>query len=445
MSQVEKLESEFNQLSDLLINNLDAGEHLWIQLESEQSHFIRFNTAKVRQTGTVADGTVRLRFIHDQRRAVAGFPLTGDLAVDSARGLENLNELRQEVAQLPADPHIVLPQNLGSSREIFPGSLLKPEDAVAALFPVVQSIDFTGIYVAGKIIRAHANSAGQKHWFATDSFCLDYSMIAPSEKAVKGTLAGRNWHQDEYRQQIEHSKSQLQALDLPAKSVLPNRYRTYLAPAAVANLVSVLARAALSESALRQGGSALGKLRDGKQLSPQLHLRENFSQGTAPRFNEFGRVAPEELSLIVNGKLVNTLVNARTAKEYTISANGANSSESLRAPEVGSGTLKSQDILNQLETGLYLANLHYLNWSDRTGGRITGMTRYACFWVEQGEVIAPIQDLRFDESLYSFFGENLEALTDFQEFTPNTSTYSARQLGGSLMPGMLVRDFTFTL
>lgn len=446
MSQrVAQLESEFYRLADLLINNLETGEHLWISLESEESHFVRFNAAKVRQAGMVSDGAVQLRLIYNQRRASATFPLTGDLAVDSANSLENLNELRQEVEQLPADPHIVLPENLGSSREVFLGHLLSPEQAVDALLPDVQNTDFTGIYVSGTVIRAHQNSAGQKHWFATNSFCLDYSMIAPSEKAVKATLAGRQWQQEEYQHQIEQSKLQLQALDLPTKVIQPGCYRTYFAPDATAALVGVLARSALSESALRQGGSALGKLRAGKQLSSQLHLQENFSQGITPRFNEFGRIAPETLPLIVEGRLVNTLVNARTAQEYNISPNGANGGESLRAPELKVGTLPPEAILDELGTGLYLSNLHYLNWSDRVGGRITGMTRYACFWVEHGEVIAPIANLRFDESLYAFFGENLEALTDFQAFIPDTSTYNSRQLGGSLVPGMLVRDFTFTL
>ena len=73
------------------------------------------------------------------------------------------------------------------------------------------------------------------------------------------------------------------------------------------------------------------------------------------------------------------------------------------------------------------------------------MTRYVCFWVEQGEIIAPIKDLRFDDSLYEFLGTKLENLTDTQEFILCVDTYGARSLGGSLMPGLLVNDFTFTL
>jgi predicted Zn-dependent protease len=73
------------------------------------------------------------------------------------------------------------------------------------------------------------------------------------------------------------------------------------------------------------------------------------------------------------------------------------------------------------------------------------MTRYACFWVENGELVAPIENLRFDDSIYDFFGENLEALTDFRSFIPSTGTYGKRSLGGILASGMLVKDFTFTL
>ncbi|NJN88165.1 MAG: TldD/PmbA family protein, partial [Leptolyngbyaceae cyanobacterium SL_7_1] len=132
-------------------------------------------------------------------------------------------------------------------------------------------------------------------------------------------------------------------------------------------------------------------------------------------------------------------------KEYNAVANGASREEMLRSPEVERGTLAATDVLKALDTGLYVSNLHYLNWSDRPTGRMTGMTRYACFWVEQGEIVAPIENLRFDESLYRYFGDKLVNLTDFQEFIPNVETYDHRELGGVWAPGILVDDFTYTL
>lgn len=444
-STLEELESTFFQLSERLINALDDGEHLSLELSGEQSHFIRYNAARVRQTGIIGDATLTLNLIFNHRTAFAAIPFTGDLAVDTALGIESLNLLHKEVSQLPEDPYIVLPENKGCSREVYGGELLPPAIAANEIFPIVQGLDFTGIYASGTILRANSNSAGQQHWFATDSFILDYSLIAPSEKAVKATLAGRHWQPDHFHDQIQQSKAQLLILDAPVHEVQPGRYRTYLAPAATAELITMLSWGAVSEASLRQGGSALAKLREGKTLSPLFSLRENFGGGTVPRFNELGEIAPLEVPLIQAGQLVNTLVSSRTAKEYEIVGNAATNGEGLRSPEVSPGSLKTEDILSQLDTGLYLSNLHYLNWSDRPGGRITGMTRYACFWVENGQIVAPIKDLRWDESLYSFWGDNLLDLTDSQEFIPETGTYDQRSLGGAFVPGMLVDNFTFTL
>ena len=113
--------------------------------------------------------------------------------------------------------------------------------------------------------------------------------------------------------------------------------------------------------------------------------------------------------------------------------------------DVKPGTLEEKDILKALGTGLYLSNLHYLNWSDLVSARVTGMTRYACFWVEGGEIIGPINDLRWDESLYDALGSQLIALTTQAEIDPAVETYFHRALGGSRTPGALIEGFTFTL
>ena len=60
---------------------------------------------------------------------------------------------------------------------------------------------------------------------------------------------------------------------------------------------------------------------------------------------------------------------------------------------MASGDLNQEKVLSQLDKGLFLSNIHYLNWSDNPGGRITGLTRYACFWVDGGEILAPIETI----------------------------------------------------
>ncbi len=444
--EIAVLEVSFNRLVESLLEKREEGEDFTLKLSCERSQFTRFNHAKVRQTGCVADGWVVLTLMGEQRSCFRMFPFTGNWDVDWQECYQALGELREEISFLPVDPYLVLPSGSNYSREVHPGNLLAEDEVVRELLEAVREFDFTGIYAGGSVIKGYADSRGQKHWFATDSFTLDYSIFNPEEQAVKGTFAGSKWDKMAYVAKINDAKKQLELLSRPAKTLSKGEYKTYFAPAAVAELLTMLSWGGVSEGDIQRGSSALAALsRQEKQLSPKFSLKENFQLGLVPRFNDLGEIAPPELPVIEKGILVNTLVNSRTAKEYEKIANGANSSESLRTPEISPGNLASGDILSSLETGLYVSNLHYLNWSDRPTGRITGMTRYACFWVENGEIVAPIANLRFDDSLYSFWGDNLLDFTDFQEYIPEVGTYKAREIGGSMVPGMLVNNFTYTL
>ncbi|MCC5629945.1 TldD/PmbA family protein [Nostoc sphaeroides CHAB 2801] len=446
IEELSALEVSFNQLIETLLIKKSENEQFTVKLSSERSQFTRFNHAKVRQTGCVADGWLELTLMADQRSSVRQFPFIGNWDVDWQLAYTALQELRDELILLPIDPYLVLPSGNNTSREIHSGNLLADELVVPTVLKLVAELDFTGIYAGGIVIKAYGDSNGQKHWFATDSFTLDYSLFSTSGQAVKGTFAGSNWDISAYIAKISEAKQQLELLSRPAKELPRGQYKTYFAPAAVADLLLMLSWGAVSEADIQQGNSALAALsRQEKKLSPRFSLKENFQRGLVPRFNELGEIAALELPIIEKGHLVNSLVNSRTAKEYQKIANGANGSETLRAPEVTTGNLGFEQILPSLDTGLYVSNLHYLNWSDRHTGRITGMTRYACFWVENGEILAPIENLRFDESLYRFWGDKLVDLTNFQEFIPEVGTYESRQLGGSLVPGMLVEDFTYTL
>ncbi|MEO1347408.1 MAG: TldD/PmbA family protein [Cyanobacteria bacterium J06635_15] len=442
----DQWELSFNELVNALRSQLQPQEKFTLRLVAETSQFTRFNQGKVRQTGSVCDGELRLSWIIGQKTGDRALPFTTDKETDWPTLLAVVADLRQEVPQLPDDPYLVLPTGEATSRDVHQGELLPESDIVRTLLPEVDGLDFVGLYAGGRSIRAYADSAGQQHWFETDSFSLDYSLFTQTGQAVKGTFAGSHWDTAAYRCQLAESKELLTLMAQPPKSIERGQYRTYLAPAAMADLLSMFSWGGVSEAAIRRGGSAFGLLSRGeKQLSAKFTLTENFTRGGVPRFNSLGEIAPRQLPIISAGQLVNSLVSSRTAKEYGIAANAAATGESLRAPEVSPGNLAPDEVLSALDTGLYLSNLHYLNWSDRPQGRITGMTRYACFWVENGKIIAPIENLRFDESLYCCFGSELIGLTNRAEFIPEVGTYGNRDLGGIWTPGALVQDFTYTL
>jgi predicted Zn-dependent protease len=149
--------------------------------------------------------------------------------------------------------------------------------------------------------------------------------------------------------------------------------------------------------------------------------------------------------LIESGALVGSLVSPRTAREFGLAANGANGHEMPEALSVSCGDLATRDALAALDTGLAVGNLWYLNYSDRPACRMTGMTRFATFWVEKGKVVAPVNVLRFDDTLYRILGSKLEALTAETELLLDSETYGERGLRSSRLPGALVSEIAFTL
>lgn len=433
-------EDLFYLVLDNALPLLRPQEHLTIELVAETSHFVRFNRGLLRQNGLVEDGNLKLTLTKDQRELEVSCPFTADIAYM----MGCLQEIQMDIDQVPPNPYRVLPQAGQSSRSVYPGELLPPDRVIEEILAPVQGLDFVGFYGGGTIIRASANSEGQRHWFETESFWVDYS-IYQGEQAVKGIYSDRVWDREVYGAKIRQDRSILNLLDQAPRPIDRGTYRVYLAPSGVAALLEML-EGEVGAADLHQQTSALVPLWQGrKQFSPLFSLQENFQSGLVPPFNEYGELAPPCLTLIEKGKLVNILVNSRSAAEYQEVANGANAHETMRGAEISPGELPPDQVLASLDRGIYLSDLHYLNWSDRAKGRITGMTRFACFWVEEGKLIAPIPSMRFDDSLYSLFGENLEALTTTRELIPDTSTYDYRSVGGRLVPGMIIKELTLTL
>ena len=440
------MDKYFSRLNSYLFSLLSKDEMMITNFSGENSQFIRFNNSKVRQTGIIDDMNFTLQLFLNKRKCSVSMTLTGKEDNDKLLLESYINKLRDDISNIPEDPFLVLPVFSESSKEIYSGNLLDFDKAVDHLIPIMQGVDLTGIWASGRIFSGNANSLGLEHWFETETFSLDYSLITPSQKMVKACYAGTDWIQEDYEKYVMDSKKKLDLMNKNPISIEPGDYRTYIAPAGVSDLIDMFSWGGVSEASIQQGDSSLIKLKNlEKKLSPCFSLTEDFSNGTVPRFNGMGEVAPEKLPLIISGSLKNTLVSSRTEKEYKVPSNYATSDESLRSPVMSSGNLNEEQILSSIDKGVYLSNLHYLNWSDKIGGRVTGMTRYACFWVENGEIVAPIENMRFDDTIYNIFGDNLEETTNKLHLVPDVGTYEGRNLGGVHCPGIMLRAFSLTL
>ena len=438
------MKEQFYELTARLEKTLRAGETLLCNLSAERSDFVRFTKALVRQAGSVEQRYLSLRLVREQRQASASIALAGN-GDDLELATATLRSLRDALADLPPDPWLLINETPRSTTTERRGTIVPAEEVLEQSMRFARERDLVGIYAGGTMYRGFANSLGQRNWHEVDSFNFDWSLYRQADQAVKTSYADFGWNPVSFAAKMQQAAEQIDLLALPRRTIEPGEYRAYLSPRALVDVMGLLSWGGFSARARQTKQSPLLRMQEGASLAPKITLTENIGEGVAPAFQSEGFVRPPLVPLIQNGKLGEPLTSPRSAKEYGLATNGANSVESPESLELAAGALAEAEVLNALDTGLYISNLWYLNFSDRPAGRVTGMTRFASFWVEKGRIAAPITPMRFDDSVYRLLGDMLVDLTRERELLPDPGTYGERQTSSARLPGALLKGLRFTL
>ena len=435
----------FQKVSQLLFNELDSSEILILNFEAEITDFVRFNKSKIRQAGRVHQASIDINLITKKRTLRSSLRLSTDFHKDKTLIIRTLFYLRREVTELPKDPYLVYEKKLHSS-DFVDNQGLDSFEMTSRIIDISSSHDMVGILSSGQIIKGFANSFGQFNWHESDSFNFDWSLYNKEGKAIKQNYADQKWNQETFSELYENSAEQLEVIGEKEQKMQPGSYRVYLSPSALNEIIDMMSWGGFSYKANKIGSSPLHLMVKGeKNFNSSVTFSEDLSNGISPRFHSDGFIKPENTRLISEGKYERSLISPRSALEYSVKHNAAEDYESPVSITLNTGEINSSDILGKLETGIYLNNLWYLNFSDRNNARITGLTRFGCFYVKNGEFVGPINTMRFDETMYNIFGEKLIGLTDKQQLLMDTSTYEERSIHSSTIPGAIVEDFKLTL
>lgn len=434
----------FFRLFEALEKTLQGEQRLLLNYQGEESDFIRFNHNRIRQPGSVIQHYVTIELVEGHRHQRSKLALSAEYPTDLSRLRGQLGSLQKTLPLLPEDPYLNLPESATHSEIIGENRLPESTTLLDTLQRHTQSSDVVGILANGGIYSGFADSLGSRHWHAGYSYNLNWSIHLENGRAVKNSDAGNQLDQQQLGEKILQDVHALEALQRNEVDPGAGAYRAYLCPAALKGLTSMLGWGDFGIRSQRTRQSALLPLIDGqRQWSEKLGVSEQRGDGQTPAFTASGFYCDQTVSLIEKGMYKGALINERSAQEYGLQVNAGQ--ESPQSLHMQAGDIPLESVLKELDTGLYLTNLWYCNYSDRTWARITGMTRYACLWVERGKIIGPLASMRFDVSLHDIFGEGLIGLTAERERLSDSSTYHQRSQDSSLLPGMLVEGFPLTL
>ena len=433
----------FFALADEVTARTKPGEIALLNLRGETSDFIRYNRTRIRQFGRVRQARLRVTLIYNQRQASAAMDLRADLDADRALLSAVMAELRAQHAMLPEDPFLNLAYELNDTQREDGGKLPGVNEITYCIADAFDGLDMAGIWASGHNRAGFASSSGQRNWHSVGSFNFDWS-VHDGENAVKQGLAGQDFDAGALFESAADVREALFLLSRPPRRLKPGKYRAFLAPEAMVEILGLLSWGGFGIKSQRTGRSPLMRLMDGEaELDARVSVDEDVAGGFAPSFTAEGFIRPERVPLIEGGRFASCLVDARSAQEFGVDVNA-----SVEAPlslEMAPGGLATGDVFAALDTGIYVSNVWYLNFSDRNACRITGMTRFACLWVEDGVPVGPIQPMRFDDTLYGILGDRLLELSEDRPLSLDPDSYEGRSFCSARVPGALVDDFNLAL
>lgn len=102
-----------------------------------------------------------------------------------------------------------------------------------------------------------------------------------------------------------------------------------------------------------------------------------------------------------------------------------------------SGTATLEDMIASVRRGVLVTRLWYTNVVDPRSLTVTGLTRDGNFLIENGRIVGPARNLRFNQSV-------IAALNGVEAVGASARAGGVFRAGGVSAPPMLVRKFTFS-
>lgn len=240
------------------------------------------------------------------------------------------------------------------------------------------------------------------------------------------------------REAIEKALSSRNPADLP-----PGEYVTLLEEYAVAEMLFYLGYIGLGALAVQEGRSFMNG-RFGQQIvDPRVSLWDDgWDPRGFPRAFDAEGVPKQRVEMIAHG-----VANAVVYDSYTAYREGKESTgHALPAPNphgplplnlfMAAGDASKEEMLASVDRGLWVTRFHYVNVVHPTRTVLTGMTRDGTFLIERGEVVGPVKNLRFTQSV-------LESLSKVRMIGKETK-FIVSDGAATVIPALLVEGFRFT-
>ena len=281
-----------------------------------------------------------------------------------------------------------------------------------------RSHDFApaGLVQTTTATRALANSAGRAVSGATNRASFALTASGPPEHGGGGYASQITSNAEAIDAEAVVQRAVEKAVASRQPKVLPpGEYSVVLEPEAVASLMLFPTYCGFGAQEVHEESSFLCD-RMGESVFPEsLTVVDDAHGEENPGFLFDGEGSPRQCkTLIDRGRLTGPVTDARWARRMKLENSGHGAAQpSTAGPRprnlcVKPGSSSLAELVQGMDYGLLVTQLHYANLIEPRELTLTGMTRNGTFLVERGQIVGAIRNLRFTQSLV----KALERVTD---------------------------------
>ena len=436
---------EFRRIADGALSLVGADD-VEVLLMHEWGGLTRFARSQIHQSIAREDTGLRVRVVKGGHVGVAATnEATPEGATAAAR---SALEMAEVVAVDPLWPGLAPPEAVPEVDRFFEGTAAAtPETRAVAVAELMggcaSSCTAAGAYDTIALELGVANGRGQFCWAPSTQASLTTVITGPDGgSGFAETFAGSI---DAIEPDAIGRTACAKALSSASPRALDaGIYTVVLEPSATATLVGFLAWIGFAGRAYIEGRSCFdGK--EGRQVAaPSISI---WDDGTDPRTLgapfDFEGVPKRKVHLVADGVFRGVVYDRRTGKEAGVESTG----HGLPPPNpdgpfplhlfMDTGDATVDEMIRSTERGLLVTRFHYSNIVNPMESSITGMTRDGTFLIEGGEVVGPVRNLRFTQSI-------LGALSSVSMVGREAHLASEFFFSASRVPALKVDEFHFS-
>jgi PmbA protein len=405
MSGILRGEKELRALADAALRASTADE-TEVFLNVRGIALTRYANAFIHQNVVSTEVTVRVRAVRGKRVALISSDRLDREGVEKAA--RDASELAALVPENPRFAGLVAPMPIPSALSAYAERTAEatPLDRAKAVKRICDPARAKGLTAAGFVQTtvgeiAIANSKGV--WAYSPRTSSEAEVVAIGDDgSAYADRASRDFGDLDVAGAADEAIAKAVAAQHP-RDLEPGTFEVVLEPYAVDDIVGFLSQQ-LTGLAIEEGRSFVGGRIGERVTGPITLVDDPFDPEAVPMPFDYEGHPATRVTLIEQGIARAVVYDSQTAARAGVANTGhalpPNPFMSV-APmhtRLEGGDKTREQLIRDTKRGLLVTRFHYTRWVHQLRTIVTGMTREGTFLIENGEIAAPVKNLRFTQS-----------------------------------------------